>query len=370
HFALDNVPYTVTENFVTPDYAGITINGVSYPTVYPNAQIVINSTSGSYAQVTKINYVPIQQSVNLILCSGKQDINTYYTFNISDNNYGYLYFAYYNTLLSISSSSNSSTPVNVTIRNVTSKTPELNHGYNKIIALNVSVVTSAPVVINMTQGVPCSLPAGSISVYRLMQDTWIKINNPQSDSASCTQTFPISAQSSVGVFYNSNKQQTTSITVSTTSSAPTTTKRITTSSATVHTTSMSTTTMLPGQCEKDIQCPLLTDSCSAYSCLVNKCINHLCQEVEVPLKNGNSNTLINNTGAQLSVASYSALAALNDAFIYSYITLGNWLLVVLVLVAMMLFVIARRLVLALRRNMSKAEPKKISKRKEVKPKGS
>lgn len=302
-FDLGNIIYNFTENYITPDYAGITINGYSYSPVYPNTTTVISPDTGAYTEITQINYFPIQKSIDMILCSEPQASSTYYIFNVSDNNYGNLYFSYLGARLIVSSGSNSSAPVNATVINATGETPGAPDGYVKLTALHVEVSTSVQTQVNMVQAVPCSLSSGSVSAYTLQNNEWTQPQALQPSTGSiCSVELGVPDESTIGIFYYSPGATTTSISTSSTTSTAATTISTTSTSAPT-TTTVPTTTVNPNQCTEDIQCPVLIGECSNTACLVNKCIDDMCQMVSVPLKPG-SNSTPNFGNAGIPVGAY------------------------------------------------------------------
>lgn len=280
NFNLNNVNYNFVENYVTPDYAGFTINGASYNNVAPNSTISLSPSTGAYIEMPQINYLPIQKSINIIACSAPQSQNTYYNFNLSDNNYGDLYFAYFGTKVILNSNSTAIVQSNVTIMNATASTPSPPSGFVKLAALNIVINTAAQTTLNVTQAVPCQL-LGKAAVYTLAGE-WVSIPNYRANPAACTISFLVPYGHIIGIFYYSPQQTTTSIsTTSTTSTSTSTTSTASTSSTSTSTTSASTTTVPSGYCTQDIQCPLLTNSCTSNYCLVNKCVNNQCKTVSI-----------------------------------------------------------------------------------------
>jgi hypothetical protein len=271
-YNLNGVSYQVVENFISPEYAGVTVNGASY-TLYPSIPMTINSSTGAYVELTQVNYLPVQHSVDFILCSKVQGPGTYYTFNISNNNYGYLYFNYVGAKLLVGSPSNISTPIRVSVSNVTATTPQSQYGYSKLVAFNNSVTASTPVSISITQTLPCYVASGSLYTYILSGGSWSQGIGSSFNASSCALSFSVPKNSTVGIFYSSqgsigttsttvipttvpstSSLQTTTVpggtingsvvtTVSTTSTLRSTTSTASTSSAstTVYTTSRSTT---------------------------------------------------------------------------------------------------------------------------------
>jgi hypothetical protein len=247
-YSLNGVSYQVVENFISPEYAGVTVNGASY-TLYPNAQMTINSSTGAYIELTQVNYLPVQHSVDLILCSGAQGPGTYYTFNISNNNYGYLYFNYVGAKLLVGSPSNISTPIRVSVSNVTATTPQSQYGYSKLVAFNNSITASAPVSISVTQALPCYVASDTSYAYILAGGSWVQGIGSSFNASSCEISFSAPRNSTIGIFYSSQGAPITtsttviSTTVPSTSSLQTTTVPGGTFNATIVATVSTTSTL-------------------------------------------------------------------------------------------------------------------------------
>lgn len=353
NFNLGNVSYNFVENYVTPDYAGFTINGASYNNVAPNSTIIISSSAGAYVDMPQINYLPIQKSINIILCSAPQGQDTYYNFNISDNSYGDLYFTYFGAKVILDSNSTASVRSNVTITNVTTSTPSPPPGYVKLIALNIVINSAAPTTLNVTQAVPCPL-LGKSSAYALAGD-WVSISNYRINSAACTISFIVPYGHVIGIFYYSPQQTTTSIsTSSTTSTSAYTTSAISTSSTSISTTSTSTTTVPQGYCTQDIQCPLITNSCTSNYCLVNKCVNNRCKTVSLLIS---SNSTSANQAQTASVGRYLAYLQPDMAYLQRsnlMFPLGTGAAIVVLIT---LYLLARHFLFAKKLNSKKVKSK-------------
>lgn len=231
-YSLNGVSYQFVENFVSPEYAGVTVNGASY-TLYPNAPMTINSGTGAYIELTQVNYLPVQHSVDLILCSGAQGPGTYYTFNISDNSYGYLYFDYVGAKLLVASPSNISTPIRVSVGNVTGTTPQSQYGYSKLVAFNSSVTTSAPVSFAITQTLPCYVASGALHAYILAGGSWSQGIGSIFNASSCELSFSMPENSTAGIFYSSQGTQGTTSTTVIPSTVPSTSSLQATTTTTV-----------------------------------------------------------------------------------------------------------------------------------------
>ena len=353
NFNLGNVSYNFVENYVTPDYAGFTINGASYNNVAPNSTIIISSSAGAYVDMPQINYLPIQKSINIILCSAPQGQDTYYNFNISDNSYGELYFTYFGTKLILDSNSTASVRSNVTITNVTASTPSPPAGYVKLIALNIVINSAAPTTINVTQAVPCSL-LGKSSAYALAGG-WISISNYRINSAACSVSFIVPYGHVIGIFYYSPQQTTTSISTSpTTSTSASTTSAVSTSSTSTSTTSTSTTSVPPGYCTQDIQCPLITNSCTSNYCLVNKCVNNQCRTISLLIS---SNSTSANQTQTPSVGRYLAYLQPGMAYLQQSSLLLPFEVCMAAIALIGIYLLARRLLLKKKLDTKKAKSK-------------
>lgn len=55
--------YNITQNYITPNESGETVNGHSYD-LYSNAPVQLSSQNLSYIMLVKVNYIPRQHTVN------------------------------------------------------------------------------------------------------------------------------------------------------------------------------------------------------------------------------------------------------------------------------------------------------------------
>jgi hypothetical protein len=118
--------------------------------------------------------------------------------------------------------------VGVTAKNVTSNSQAAPQGYTKLVALNITISTTANVATNVTLRYPCSIPSTKVAPYIIKNNTWVAITPFTVDAASCTVTFTVPKDPVVGLL-TSYAASTTVTTVQTTtpttvlSTAPTTT---------------------------------------------------------------------------------------------------------------------------------------------------
>jgi hypothetical protein len=65
---LEGISLHVTENFISPTDAGISINGTPY-TLYLSSPVTIGTGATAYSvDLTNISYLPLQQTINLLMC--------------------------------------------------------------------------------------------------------------------------------------------------------------------------------------------------------------------------------------------------------------------------------------------------------------
>ena len=60
--------FNTTQNYISPNEAGVTINNVSY-NLYPGKPVPIVNENGSYVMLVKVNYIPRLHNVNLNIYS-------------------------------------------------------------------------------------------------------------------------------------------------------------------------------------------------------------------------------------------------------------------------------------------------------------
>ena len=324
-FSLGSVAYKVVQNYITPDNVGITINGSSY-TLDPNSPKTINSNTGAYVELVKINYLPIQQSVNFIMCSAQQGPSTFYSFNLSDGTYGDPYFTYYGTKLIIDanlpiSQALTNFPTNVTESNVTYSTPSPPSGYVKLTALDINIVTGTNATVNMTQDVPCYVTPSGIAVEELVKDSWVLVYGYTLNSTACTVTASMPNDPVVGIFYSSSATATsTAGSTSATTSAttiPTTTVMSTTTQPTtssVYTTTLrSTSTASTSTTSVYTTTSLLTTTITISATSVPSYTNQTAAPAQPKAPSSSTTNL---TQSQVDLLRYIVLAAMALSVIY------------------------------------------------------
>ncbi|MCL4379601.1 MAG: hypothetical protein M1160_01215 [Candidatus Marsarchaeota archaeon] len=60
--------FNTTQNFISPNESGVTINNVSYD-LYPGKPVLIVGTNNSYMMLVRVNYIPRQHTVNFNIYS-------------------------------------------------------------------------------------------------------------------------------------------------------------------------------------------------------------------------------------------------------------------------------------------------------------
>ncbi len=67
--------FNTTQNFISPNESGVTINNVSYD-LYPGKPVLISGTNDSYVMLVRVNYIPRQHTVNVNIYSLQPTITT------------------------------------------------------------------------------------------------------------------------------------------------------------------------------------------------------------------------------------------------------------------------------------------------------
>ncbi len=189
------VKVTVTDNFITPNSTGVTINGASY-TLSANRTAQVPGTS-CVVDLKKISYLPIQQTVVISIYNNTAKVQIY----VNINNVKTLVNASTNATVNVNTTGPRAVlsfipigPANVMLRNVTINIPQLPSNYTGLSVYNLTV--SANAVKNSTISVTlffnCSLPASRVSILYYSNGAWVPSKSVV-NSASCSATAQIPA---------------------------------------------------------------------------------------------------------------------------------------------------------------------------------
>lgn len=220
-----------TENFITPNYAGVTINGGSYA-LYPNVTTQLHGLPPQcYVRLTGISYIPLQQTIQLLFITNVKTIKNVSgisaRLNITLNATipSTIDYVNANELITFNSGLPPFYTANVSITNATYTTPAPQSGYIKLVAVNVSTGSGVIRGLNISEGYSCTLPGGSIAPYQLQNGTWVKIARYNVSPSACRIAYDAPINATIALM------QTISLTTSTTQTTSTTTPTILTITA-------------------------------------------------------------------------------------------------------------------------------------------
>ena len=132
------------------------------------------------------------------------------TINISSISPTYVNVSNFGIVLAVISTSSGTSSSKITIVNVTNSTMPAPSGFNKLLAVNITLISSANLSTIVTLKYPCSIQSSSIAPYMLKNGTWqpISIANFTLNSAACSVTFSITKDPIIGLFQNVASQTT------------------------------------------------------------------------------------------------------------------------------------------------------------------
>ncbi len=214
--------FTVTDNYISPNATGISVNNALKVLTLGNpVQIGASGQGSCYAMLNSIQYTPIlhNASVSFYLSTNAlRIINvTGPSFNglipyISSNSPLDINFENGNALILVYTASNVPFTSNVSLANDTASTPNLT-GYKKLLSFGVNV-SSPSASLNITVHYPCSAPSPTISVYKLLNGAWAAITSTANASA-CTVSFSLAPGDPIIGVFQALPPKTTTVPVST-----------------------------------------------------------------------------------------------------------------------------------------------------------
>ncbi|MDE1871385.1 MAG: hypothetical protein KGI06_04060 [Candidatus Micrarchaeota archaeon] len=205
----------VTENFITPTTAGITVNGNKYTLSIGQSDQIIGLSSGCNVELKNITYIPILQTASfqffqntpILLNNATNSSNTIGQFNVT--------FAISSTGIFGVSAGNYTTFV--TITNVTTATPNAPSGLDKLYVFNISVSNSLNVTsLQLETTYNCTL--SNVQPYILKNGTWEAITpfSISNSTGGCAIRFTIPADPIVALMQQTQQQPQLRPTVATT----------------------------------------------------------------------------------------------------------------------------------------------------------
>ena len=209
--------FLITENYITPDYAGITVNNDRYD-IFPNESLLLASTSEYlyYMRLTRIAIVPALDTINFSIFAvpnlTSNEVLSYATnasinMSLTGNGISYINLENLNTLISIESPE--STGLSLTVTNLTgSNDLPIPTGYDKWLLMNISakaLTDSATLSMNVTSVYDCNSSPDVTAPYLFNGGNWVALDGVNYNSTSCQMSFGLSRSGIVGIFEKSSK---------------------------------------------------------------------------------------------------------------------------------------------------------------------
>ena len=218
---LNGDAFNLVLNFITPDYMGITINGVRY-TLSKNDTILLASSPSSfyYLRVINISVLPVRPSasVELYRIPNNQSSIVVYATNsttrlvISNSSPTYVNLFSLGSILSISSSISGNVLLKVVNLTSSNSLPQGPNNYQRFLVLNISTLSEtlgAKTTINVTAAYDCLSHPNDTAPFILSNETWVPISNYTTDPLSCHISFIINSDPIIGLFEATQPQNIT-----------------------------------------------------------------------------------------------------------------------------------------------------------------
>ena len=228
--------FLFTENYITPDYAGVTVNADHYD-IFPNESLLLASTSEYlyYIRLSHIAIVPALDTINFSIFAvpnlTANEVLSYATnssinMSLAGNGTSRVSLVNLNTLLSLKPSAD--TGVSLTVTNLTgSNSLPIPAGYGKWLVMNISAKTltdNATLSMTVTSVYDCNNSLNITAPYMFNGGNWVALDGVNYNATSCQMSFSLSRSGVVGIFEKSAKPiaLTTSPTAAETSAQTTT----------------------------------------------------------------------------------------------------------------------------------------------------
>ncbi|MGD0632629.1 MAG: hypothetical protein ABR987_25165, partial [Terracidiphilus sp.] len=181
NLTFSNKSVNITENYVTPTSAGVTVNrNVSYALNINQTNLIAPGRNNTYLKLLNISYIPIEQTITLYVYSVKNaPVLGSQRLNIS--------FALSN-LESISVTPTSLSGA-VAVTNASSGTAGAPSGYLKISAVKIAINSTAVNSTWVSIGYSCGVPSAYIAPFELENSNWAQIKPFSVNSTSCSVSF-------------------------------------------------------------------------------------------------------------------------------------------------------------------------------------
>ena len=205
--------FNVTENYITPDYAGVTVNSNRYD-IYPNESLLLatNPIQNYYLKLNNINFIPALDTITFQIYSLPnltENQTLAYTSNSSALNIStyknvtsHINFVDLNAFLSVTPSSNTGLSLNVTDITNSASYPSLT-SYSTWRVLDVSAKPSyndSELNMSISSIYDCNNPSEITEPFILGNNGWTAVNNFTYNQSACVISFSLSRSATVGLF--------------------------------------------------------------------------------------------------------------------------------------------------------------------------
>jgi hypothetical protein len=210
-------------NYITPSYAGLMLNGSIY-VLNTNIPVLIRQTPSYnfYAKFLNSSYLSKIQTANVLFYSVTRApfylLNSTYSLSSTPLN-----LSIQGINASVAVSASNATMAEIHVSNLTHSITNAPTNYKPLLVLNISISNSthnSAITVSTTMNYSCSINAGAIMPYELINGTWNPISKYTLNRQYCSITFNVPVDPVVGVFQNTAYVSTTVSTLLT--SVPTT----------------------------------------------------------------------------------------------------------------------------------------------------
>ena len=216
-YGTTNSTITYYEEFAPPGTYNFVFNLTSdanyTPYTYKTSLVISYPPTGAHfvsTTVTTVTTTSITTSIPTTIPPSQKAISI--TSNISSSSPLVINLPNTHSVLSIYTTSTASAPIVANIINVTQQVSSLakpKPNYTLISAVNLSIITTAPITLFFVEHYPCSIPSDLVVPYIFKNNTWLAIANYTVNATACTVSFNIPSDPIVAIFEKSVPTTTT-----------------------------------------------------------------------------------------------------------------------------------------------------------------
>lgn len=203
----------VTENFITPTSAGVSIGNTSLTLMPYQKRPFTAANSSMFIELLNISYLPIIHTIILevvnqknttapnatgpisnIIVSATYPVNT--VINFASGSPVKVLSSGNKTIFTLLSHINQSSKLYIS--NLTQKVSGPANYSRQILLFNLSI-SGSNITSNVLSDYPCSLPSGTIAAFKLVNNSWHKLKSAV-NSSSCAILFSIPQDPIIGIF--------------------------------------------------------------------------------------------------------------------------------------------------------------------------